>query len=446
MGNCNLAGYLTGYGIVKKDGTVKEVKFDKPIHNRIVKTGINQLLKYNGTKDKIYKTTLNNYERLPNAFALFIGNTGTHYGCLNFCRIGTSDKETDYFDTELAMEPIDDKKYIAQTSTLKTGTTYLNSKIINAYEYTTTITHDFGVINEDVDIKEIGYFGRYQDDPNDPTSIFYPMFSRIVLDTPIKIEYGEEFYCTYTLHIKIDESVEKIENFGNTGKHVLMKYNPYCPDTNILYDSKKPRTESKIPFPGIFSDGTYYYPYGGIRSEGGSMSSDYARKMRCFLFPHIIIDKRSWYDSNNGCAAKEDVYITTTPKKFDSTSNELSTEFISTMFTKNDQGRLSNPAQYIPVNYEDDTNYRDLKIKLPTYCPNLTTAEGNDKIEIHNIYCRGYEYKLGHYNEDGSEWIPEPIVKKVNQEMTFTIRTTITTDDTEEFYDETGRLKPEYTT
>ena len=49
MNDVNLAGYLVGIGIHHKDGTETYKKLDKPIHNRIVKTGINQILMYNGT-------------------------------------------------------------------------------------------------------------------------------------------------------------------------------------------------------------------------------------------------------------------------------------------------------------------------------------------------------------------------------------------------------------
>ena len=40
MGDVNLAGYITGYGIVHRDGTVTEKRFGEPIHNKIVKNGI----------------------------------------------------------------------------------------------------------------------------------------------------------------------------------------------------------------------------------------------------------------------------------------------------------------------------------------------------------------------------------------------------------------------
>ena len=80
MGDVNLAGYITGYGIVHRDGTVTEKHFDEPIHNKIVKTGINQLLRYNGSNSGglFFSETMNGYE-WDNKWAfypLFRGNYG----------------------------------------------------------------------------------------------------------------------------------------------------------------------------------------------------------------------------------------------------------------------------------------------------------------------------------------------------------------------------------
>jgi len=57
----HLEGYLVGYGIIHKDGTEEYHTLEKPVHNKIVKNGINQMLMYNWQTHGGYYEENNNY-------------------------------------------------------------------------------------------------------------------------------------------------------------------------------------------------------------------------------------------------------------------------------------------------------------------------------------------------------------------------------------------------
>ena len=440
MGDINLAGYITGYGIIHRDGTVTEKHFDKPIHNKIVKTGINQLLRYNGNNSggKVFAETMNsNYWENQRAFyPLFRGKIDTHYGCLHFCQLGTNNEPTNFFDTDLK-QPFGDK-----VTTVKGKSTipYTYTNVDTPYQYTIWITHTFSAFSETKEIGEIGYFGRYQPDPNDNTTIVYPLFSRISLSEKITVNEGEEFYCTYKLVITVDDTAKPIDNFMNIpGQKALMKYCPYCPTTGTIsticgYEDVYTNwnfVKKQVPFPCIDYVGNQYYPH-----PGGCASDDRLHKYRAFLFPQVYYRYKETYNNSNvNCLGngQEFIQISTTNRNFRSPSE----------FNANGGYRYSIQSDYMNllwynengthqfVDYDPNTNYRDIKLIVPKFNPNLDTIN-KQSITFYNIYCRGYDYRLGYYDEN-MVWHPQPMTKWVNEQWEFTCRTTITTEDTNDW-------------
>jgi hypothetical protein len=225
---------------------------------------------------------------------------------------------------------------------------------------------------------------------------------------------------------------------GITGQSALMKYCPYCPATGNLKDicgyddvnggDNWQYVNIRMPFPAIDSLGQCFYPYPGRYGWNN------IHKYRALLFPQVYYRMRNtWSNSNlndlgNG---QEFIQISTTDRGFRS----------PTEFNSDDYYRYSSQTDYMNllwynengthefVDYDPNTNYRDIKLILPKFNPNLDTVD-NQSITFYNIYCRGYEYRLGYYDAE-QIWHPQPMTKWVNEQWEFTCRTTINTEDTE---------------
>ena len=184
----NMEGYLVGYGIIHKDGTEEYHTLEKPIHNKIVKSGINQILMYNwqthgGYYAEDWGGDWGSSRIAQFTYPVFYGQMNTHFGCLHFCRRGTNGDATSFLDEDLK-SPVGN-----YTTTLKTDNPYTVTKAIKWNEYTITISHIHEVETQPITIQEIGYFGR---SGTDSENFSYHMFSRIVLDQPVKLDEGEQ--------------------------------------------------------------------------------------------------------------------------------------------------------------------------------------------------------------------------------------------------------------
>lgn len=198
--NRKLGGELIGYAIEKKNGEFMKVIFDKPIHNTITKSCLNNLLTFNGDSN------LPAGDYTGNAQSLFIKSTNTsgRYGVFNFSALGNGTGATSVDDTALKNRITD------YTSTFKTGTNWCGTNIEAAnatIKYRISHTH---TINTDFEIKEIGWFNRIYPDG------VYTLSSRVVLDTPISVESGDTFYSIYELSVQFQD-IERFYDFGGSG-------------------------------------------------------------------------------------------------------------------------------------------------------------------------------------------------------------------------------------
>lgn len=186
-----------------------------------------------------------------------------------------------------------------------------------------------------------------------------------------------------------------------------------------------------MPFPCIDYVGNQYYPH-----PGGCASDDRLHKYRAFLFPQVYYRYKETYNNSNvNCLGngQEFIQISTTNRNFRSPSE----------FNANGGYRYSIQSDYMNllwynengthqfVDYDPNTNYRDIKLIVPKFNPNLDTIN-KQSITFYNIYCRGYDYRLGYYDEN-MVWHPQPMTKWVNEQWEFTCRTTITTEDTNDW-------------
>ena len=459
MNDVNLAGYLVGIGIHHKDGTETYKKLDKPIHNRIVKTGINQILMYNGTPTGgAYYNNLNDVtypqDVMPETtwYPIFRGNLNDHYGCLHFCQYGTDNTPTKFFQTELN-SPYPDKN--TYTSTIKENEPYTCTYSDDWNQVSIYITHQHAPVTETVTVREIAWFGRCKRD----TIVEYLMFSRVALDEGITLQKGEYLFNTYKLVCTVDKEEHDISDFGGiVGQHAYYRYCPFFADIHayienhenvyFIKDNIKYLKRGTFGFPGILKNGRTYYP---IRTVPAYQDDKYIHTQRYFMFPQVYMrygstntnyNETNCTNINQVCRNTfENVILGTNPNTVFPNYNDVRQSNNLPTDTTINPNRYNENAYHTFVDYDTNKNYRDIKLILPKYNHNLNFVN-NESLTIHYLRARGYDYKLGYYtwNEDHTEqtWNPQPIVKKVNEEITFTVRTTISTDDTEDW--QNGRI------
>lgn len=198
--NRKLGGELIGYAIEKKNGEFNKVIFDRPIHNTITKSCLNNLLMFNGDN------TLPSTDYTGNAQSLFIQSTNTseRYGVFNFCALGDGTGATSVNDTALKNRVSD------YSSTFKTGADWFGTTIVSedaTVKYRISHVHTIAV---DMTIREIGWFNRIYPDGA------YTLSSRVVLDNPISVETGDTFYSIYEIAVGFQD-IERFYDFGGTG-------------------------------------------------------------------------------------------------------------------------------------------------------------------------------------------------------------------------------------
>lgn len=392
-----LEGYITGIGKIKTDGTEEFEWLEKPKHNRIVSTGLDHLLCYNGLTTGFY-TNVNWNHKKP---SLWLGNNNNHYGALSFCKIGTGKRETEFTDTDLQL-PIGNI-----SSTLRTGEPFCGTKVISDGNYIIRVSHESTVVSEACKIWEVGLFGQYGTGDN----IVNPMFARIKLDNGIDLLAGEQLIFTYDLHITYAD-IEPVEdeNFfdlldavGEPLKYSRKIYFKYTKNVQHKYKDTLDRDLY------IDSDGN---PMG---YDGQGSDNNYF-----FRLPAYYYDNANYYGDHDTTG-----YSTET-QNFDVADNILS---------KARAEAKANNYTFNVLDYEGVGNkdkHRDITICLGLYNPNM--EDPTDYMDIKFLRIRGMDYRFGYYTideETGNKvWNPQSLRKWANQTMTFTIRTRYVTEDT----------------
>ena len=120
-----LEGYIVGIGKIKVDGSEEFEWLDVPKHNRIVSSGLDHLLCYDGNISGYFNSTT----LVPTEPSMWLGNLNNHYGALSFCKIGTGKKETEFIDTDL-QTPVG-----TISNTLRIGEPFCGTKVISEGNY-----------------------------------------------------------------------------------------------------------------------------------------------------------------------------------------------------------------------------------------------------------------------------------------------------------------------
>ena len=196
-----LGGALIGYGIKKRNGDEKKVIFERPIHNTITKSCLNNLLTFDGTNAQ--PSTSND---IGNYLSLFVKSTqaSERYGVINSAALGDGTGETSVNDTELKRRVTD------ATSTKKKGAGWCGTIIENENAIIKLRISHTHVINENFVIKEIGWYNQKWQE------LVYSLSARVQLDEGIPVESGDEFYSIYELTIQFQD-VERFSDFAGLG-------------------------------------------------------------------------------------------------------------------------------------------------------------------------------------------------------------------------------------
>lgn len=207
MSSYKLGGRLVGYGI-KRNGVEHVFMLDKPIHNTITKSCLDNLLMYNGSNalpsGSGYTTRVN--QVIPSLFISIYDLTGAQcqrFGVFQFCALGNGTGATSVDDTDLHNRLTD------YSNVAPTGSPSWNGGTLDSTNHTLTCrrshTH---TIASDMAVTEIGWFHRIY------PSGAYSLSSRVVLDSPITLHSGDIFYTIYEWVVSITPRTEHSNWFG----------------------------------------------------------------------------------------------------------------------------------------------------------------------------------------------------------------------------------------
>lgn len=402
-----LHGKVVGIGIEHKDGSKDFKWLDKPIHNRIVSSGLDYLMTYNGSNRDLYNAQgaihYHRWRRMVESES----STDPYNGCLQFLAVGTNGDSTSFEDTSLK------NQVGGYSETVPYGWSPYNGTNIDPDTLTLKlrITLSSVPMENSVTIREVGWFGKYYNQN------VYPMFSRVVLDDPVDLEINEKLIVCYELHINEYENDHEISSIFSG----LLDY-----EGNAL------RAFAKRPIYGQYFEktgwinGNYYgngvsdkllqIPY-SIKTNGlghvwnASYNCSYNTR---FLSMGPVLKNNYYYYSNTIIIPKNVNYI---EPKSSSTGlidyNDYEYDSNNCILTVHD---------YIPGTF---TRERDITI-LPAF-PNMQEQQYRD---IYSLIYEGIIIKFGYYDEN-KQWIAKPWRKEFGKTYKFTFRYKFSTVDTQ---------------
>jgi hypothetical protein len=391
-----LEGYIVGLGKIKVDGTEEFEWLENPKHNRIVSTGLDHLMCYNGSTTGYFTSNT----PVPTEPAMWVGNLNDHYGALSFCKIGTGKNETEFTDTDL-QTPVG-----TISNTLKTGEPFCGTKCISEGNYVLRVSHNSNPVPTQCKIWEVGLFGQYGSGANKVN----PMFARIKLDKGIELNAGERLIFTYDLHI-VYADIEPVEDedfcglldsVGEPLKYSRKIYFKFTKDNGAKYGDRLLRD-------------LYITKLG--EEAGYTINSENNYFFRLPVYYYNSVGTYGDYDSTGYSLQRQDFSV------IDASLSKARAEALADNYT-------FDVLDYAGVGNKD--KHRDLTICMGLYNPNM--EEADDYSDIQFLRIRGMSYRFGYYtiNEETGvkEWNEQSLRKWANQTMTFTIRTRYVTEDT----------------
>lgn len=398
----HLGGKLVGIGKIRTDGTMEHQFLEKPIKNKIVSTGLDHMLRYKGDNTAYYGV----YNDYANWIIGALGGQ-EHWCPLTFSSFGTSAESTSFFDEGL-------KEWIGtRTSTKVSGNGLCGTKINAFGNYSFRVTHKHNAVSETTTVNEIAWFGRYGS-----STYTYPMFSRVVLDTPIVLSAGEQLITTYQLDVQYAGTQE--ENISFFGLTDVNGQPLKAQKKLVVYQKKNTSYDWQEEISPSYID-----------SSGVSNSSNTA-----ISFAHPCVVPNSY--SSTGYQYTGGLFYSIGSLQLPSDGVSINPQSYSSSYEKSYYVPITSGSQISSATYDfgklneyngvgRTTKYRDVTYVIGAYLPMIGASNGYK--DITNFACRGYAYRFGYYDE-GNNWVQQAFRKYANQELTLTFRTRFTTEDT----------------
>lgn len=409
----HLGGYLVGIGKIKANGEMEYKELETPIKNKIVNSGLNHLLMYNGSPS----ATLN--ENSSSRPPFIIGSYNNYYGILQFSGIGTNGDETDFFDTGLKSQV---GSYVGSSNNdfIRTSNTYQTTKLNSFGNISYKVTHKHKQVSETTTIREIGWFGRY----GASGSYVYPMFSRVVLPSPIVLNAGEQLITTYQLNV----------DFSNKEPINIQFFGLKDSNGDTLYASKKLVQYYQI---NSSTNSASYLSAPIIRySESSDDVSSYISDMGYIPSTLFYSLHPVWFRNTSSNGTSSNIYgvgaYSTVDREHPSNGSQLSS---STNKVMQSNELVYNNLETNVYDYkctDKKSKYRDVDYVWGIYSPNLGNKPSG-YTDIHTITLHGYDYRFGYMNEEGTAWVPQALRKYANQKLTLRYRQRFVTDDIVDF-------------
>lgn len=390
-----LGGHLVGIGKGLANGEIVYQELKEPIHNRIVSVGLDHLFRWDGTNyvpDYGYSRYL--WAGKNTEYTTYYK---CHAGALNFMSFGSGSSATSFNDTDL----INGSGIYTETrQTSSSSSQDFNGIKINSYgNFSYRISHKSEPVAATTTVREIGWFGGYDNSNVTISSGTKVLFARVVLPSPITLNAGEYLITTYQLdETWSDLTVSTGTRFfglkdtnGNDLQYEKKRTMAYYPKTNSSFASL-----TQCTHPWINKNGEGCYDRSG--SPG-------------FYAPTFSIEANNWLIGYSSSSSQ------TFPQDADWEYPDLSSF----------NGGTFSCTQLDYTGVGSTNKYRDTVIVSGANNPNLeNSADGY--VDIYYLKVQGVSYRFGYY--DSGVWVPQALRKYANQSLEITVRTRYSTEDT----------------
>lgn len=394
-----LGGKVVGIGKTRKDGSFEYKLLKKPIHNRIVSKGIDNLLTYQGDDalpDSIYSVS----GFLVMGTNWYNGGTWGRGGPLTYSAVGDDDTPTKFTDTDLG------NRITEITKISMHDTPYCGTKVVGEKTVAYRVTHRHDIVDAGY-VKEIGWYKDVEGT--------FELFSRVVLDYPIEVDAGEQLWITYELDFtfagKSQVTIPGIlDKDGNTLQAEVV--NTRFSNTNVSWTATEYTQMPVYVTSRVYNDFTCGY---GRTGNWGAWSQAFTP----------VWTWHTWEDYRGYSAYNGVMTIIAPDAQIDFTGDVGSNPRSNPNLDFTNQG-IRKVHHYTPGSF-----YRDATINLGSSWPSMSTEEYKD---ISQIIINSTSYKFGHFEEDPDTheqvWVPQYFRKYRSRTLAITFRQAFHTPDT----------------
>lgn len=417
-----LHGQVVGLGKIRKDGSKEFQWLNKPIHNRIVSGGLDYLLTYNGSNSSVAPCVSGSYSRQECRYHRWRrqssseSTTYPYSGALQYMAVGTNGSATQFTDTGLRAQVGGYSETVAYTTAPYNGTNF----DVNTNTIMLRVTLQSVEMTEATTLREVGWFGKYYGED------VYPMFSRVILPTPIDLEAGDRLTVCY--QININEYISEhdvssvftgmLDSDGNplraTCQRIIYTYHPNVAGwINGNYQGNGVGSNVKlIQIPYSITTGGIGQVYPWL-NDSWSWFNQYG--------PICVITASNANHSKNLLIMKDS---TASIPSCGSTGSPTNSPNNSTYYERDPASCSYTQNDYVPGSF-----IRDRVVTVYPGFPNF--SEGYK--DIAGFCYEGCIFRFGYYDTTDPEnpvWVPKPWRKQFGQSYKFTFRYKLSTVDT----------------